>query len=351
MTRTASLICFLAAGLSACGHKRDAAPSAPAATPVAARVAPPPAPPPTSVNDYVPAEFKNGKARWKDTGVYVDGKPIAFLNWGELPITLQPTWVKDKVSQNKPPGSNIPAWRWAQQRYYKFDDYLVSLGIDPRSIREMHIYGPQETNTLIVTGRELASANGHKLMFRFGANVSGKAIPQIPPDIGNNRHPDKISAVMIYIKKAPPKLVPDDGFYLDGRPVDGVPYYGEPARGGVRVYLDNKLAAIIKRQDLDNKDAVTIDKNGDAHWSLYAFLGKHGVDTSKVAEGWAIKDEKRTDRIPGDVMKTITFTATAQAKGQVVLGDQKITAQVIALHTHVLADSELPKITPDDDDD
>src|SRR5690606_16084576 len=52
--------------------------------------------------EWVPAEHKKGAARWKDVGVYVDGKPISFLTFGELPITLQPTWVKDKVSQNKP---------------------------------------------------------------------------------------------------------------------------------------------------------------------------------------------------------------------------------------------------------
>src|SRR5262245_54175352 len=47
-------------------------------------------------SEWVPAEFKQGMARWKDTGVYLDGKPIGFLAFGELPITLKPTWVKDK---------------------------------------------------------------------------------------------------------------------------------------------------------------------------------------------------------------------------------------------------------------
>lgn len=35
-------------------------------------------------SDWVPAEFKTGMLRWKDTGVYVDGKPIGFLNWGSF---------------------------------------------------------------------------------------------------------------------------------------------------------------------------------------------------------------------------------------------------------------------------
>ena len=33
-------------------------------------------------------------ARWKDTGVYLDGQPIGFLTFGELPIALKPNWVE-----------------------------------------------------------------------------------------------------------------------------------------------------------------------------------------------------------------------------------------------------------------
>src|SRR5258708_4420973 len=71
-------------------------------------------------SEYVPAEFKQGMSRWKDTGVYVDGKPVGFLTFGELPIACKPTWLKDKVSAEKRPGTDDPGWRWAKQRVYKF---------------------------------------------------------------------------------------------------------------------------------------------------------------------------------------------------------------------------------------
>src|SRR5476651_1692062 len=31
--------------------------------------------------DWTPAEFKAGAARWKDSAVFVDGKPISFLTF------------------------------------------------------------------------------------------------------------------------------------------------------------------------------------------------------------------------------------------------------------------------------
>jgi hypothetical protein len=348
--RSRRLVLAAALGLIGC---RDAAPPASIVAPAPALAARAPAPQqqvgrPVNTNDYVPAEFKSGKARWKDTGVYLDGKPVGFLTFGEMPIGLAPTWVKDKVSQNKPPGSTIPAWRWGRQRYYRFNDYLRAIGIDPATVKQIHVYGPKETDTIIATGRDLESARGQEFLFRFGAEVSGKAIPQVPLGFGNGRTPDKISAVMIYVKKTPPVLVPDDGFYLDGRPVDGVPYYGDPARGGVRVYLDDRLVTIIKRQDLDNKDAV-IDAKGNGHWGLYAFLNKHGIDTSRVVEAWAIKNDRRTARIGAEQLAALRFSATAQAKGVVTLGDAAIPANAIALHTRALRPDQLPVILPDEE--
>jgi hypothetical protein len=318
----------------------------------AARTAPPPrtaaADEPVNQNDYVPAEFKTGASRWKDTGVYLDGKPIAFMNWAELPITLKPTWVKDKVSAEKRPGTNDPGWRWAQQRFYKFTDYLRALGVDPRTVKEIHVLGPKTTDTIVATGRDLMSKKAAGFMFRFGFDVSGKAIPQVPENFGNGRTPDKISAVMIYVKKQPPQIVEDVGFVLDGRPIDGVPYYGEPLRGGVRIYLDDRLAVLLKRQDLDQKIA-TVDKDGTPHWAFYDYLKSRGVDTSKIVEAWVIRDERRQERIPASELATMTFSATAQAKGVIMLGDKKIAANALALHTREIKPDELPVVLPDED--
>jgi len=296
-------------------------------------------------SEWVPAEFKNGAARWKDTGVYVDGKPIGFLTFGELPIALKPTWVKDKVSQNKPADCpKCPAWKWSQQRFYKFTDYLKAIGVDVRKVKEIHVYGPRLSQTVVATGKDLQSKRADGFMFRFGGDVGGKALPWVPEGFGNGKTPDKIAGVMIYIQRKPPKVT-RDGIELDGQPVYGVPYYGDPIRGGVRVYLDDKLAAIIKRNDLDPKIA-TKSGSGDLSWSFSAFLKGKGVDTSKVVEGWVIRDEKREERIPWADLEKLSFAASSQAKGGVMLGDKR--AGAIALHTRAIKADELPKILPDE---
>src|SRR5690242_5087195 len=39
-----------------------------------------------------------GMNRWKDVTVYVDGRPVGVVDFGELPIGLKPTWVEEEHS-------------------------------------------------------------------------------------------------------------------------------------------------------------------------------------------------------------------------------------------------------------
>jgi hypothetical protein len=299
-------------------------------------------------SEWTPAEFKKGAARWKDVGVYLDGNPIGFLTFGEMPITLQPTWVKDKVSQNKP--ANCPeceAWKWSEQRFYKFTDYLKAMNVPIAKINQMHVYGPKLSQSVVVTGKDLQTKQAAGFMFRFGTDVAGKALPWVPEGFGNGKTPDKISGVMIYIERKPP-IVTREGIELDGVPQTGVPYYGEPIRGGIRIYIDDKLATIIKRQELDPKQA-TKDAAGDLQWELGAFLKSKGVDSSKLVEGWVIRDERRKEKFAWADLEKMSFAASSQAKGGISLGDVKVRASSLALHTRPIKDAELPVIKPEEE--
>lgn len=290
--------------------------------------------------EWEPRDFKSGMPRWKDTGVYVDGKPIGFLSWGELPIACKPSWRRDKVPAEKRPGTNDPGWKWGRKRYYKFTDYLKAVGIDLRKIKELHVYGETASQTLIVTGDELRSPRANEFWFWFGSKTSGNAIPHAPDGFGNSRIAYKINSVMVYLDKKPPTLV-ENQLSLDGVPQTGVPYQGEPIRGGVRVYLDDKLATIIKRRELDPTQA-TASAGGGPQWSLVGFLTAHGVDTKQVVEMWTIRGEKRSEKFSAAELDKLMFQASSQSKGGVFLGDKLVLANVIALHTRALTPSDMP---------
>ena len=61
--------------------------------------APPKAPPSQKAqkgNDWIPAEFNEGRKKFKDPGVYLDGKPIGMLHFAELPVPLAPVWKEKR---------------------------------------------------------------------------------------------------------------------------------------------------------------------------------------------------------------------------------------------------------------
>lgn len=309
------------------------------------------------IKDYVPAEFKSGADRWKDTGVYLDGKLIGMLSFAELPLALKPTWVA--VQASAPKRGDHPeetGWRWRQERRYKFTDLLVALGVDLHKVKALHIYGAHLTESFICTGKDLLSKKADNLQFRFGGKTEGKALPVVPHDLGNGIGSDKISAVMVYAEKKPPDFDRTVGFTLDGELVEGVPYYGEPLRGGVRVYLDDKFVAYIKRQELPVAKA-TVDADGSPHWKLYDVLRDQGVDPKlldRVVEAWVIRNEQRNERIGGDELPELTFQADAQSSrssatsGSVLLGPNKYAARAIALHTKAVDPATFPARLPDE---
>jgi hypothetical protein len=289
-----------------------------------------------------------GGNRWKDIGVYVDGRPVGVVSFGELPIGLKPTWIVEEHSIEFEAGYQGPRTRKSYARRYRFVDYLKAVGVDVPKVKEIQVLGPKETAVIIASGKELRSSKGQNFMFRFGGSVGGKAIPVVPDGFGNGVMPDKMSCVMVYIDKKPPTLLPDEGLALDGKVVDGVPYYGEPMRGGVRVYVDDRLSVALKPQALDESPAET-GADGTKHWKLASVLKQNGIDLTKIVEAWGIADERRKHKFTRAELDTLTFTLNPQQKNEILVGDGKARVSALALHSHALAPDELPQIRPDED--
>jgi hypothetical protein len=312
--------------------------------------APAPAPPRALLgdDDEAPPSVGQGAKKWRDTGVYLDGKPLGMLSFGELPVGLSPIWVKEKHAAPIAPGSHDPGFTWVEERRYRFVDYLKAMGVDLRRLRELHVMGPRLSEVIVVSGAELRGPRGRELLFRFAGLVGGKAIPVVPRAMGNGVKPDKISCVMVYVDRAPPVLVPGEGLQLDGKPVVGVPYFGEPLRGGVRVYQDDKLALVIKRPLLRATRPSAI-VGGESRYRLWDLLAAQGVDTARVAEGWLITDERREHELSRAQLEAATFAMGQKQKNEILVGDESLRASAIALHTRALTPGELPAIRPEEE--
>ena len=271
--------------------------------------------------DWIPAEYKSGKGRWKDAAAYVDGVPVGMFWFGELPSALEPVWVEEIEGLDFLPGDPPPYEKVVKVRRYRFADYFKAVGVDLADIKELHVYGPN-SQFLVVTREEFLRVKDY-FYFRFGLGTHGKAIAMIPKDLGKNF--DRLMGAAVYVEKRPPTVDEnEDGdpvLLLEGKPVEGIPYFGEPLRGGIRIYKDDRLASIIKRNKLDPEDGKE-GADGETRWKLFDTLESLGITTRDIVQVEVIYDERRTVRFERPELESMNFRSIAQRRGELKLNDR-----------------------------
>lgn len=298
-------------------------------------------------NRWVPAEYKSGMARFKDPGVYADGVLVGMLKFGEIPVPLEPHWFEEEASLVFKAGDKGPRTKTVKQRRYRFTDYFEAVGIDVAKIKEFHIYGGNKRRAAALIPGDTLRSRKDEFTFRFGGDVWGKPIPSCPPKAIKTRCPDQLTTVTVYLEREPP-VRKDGEFILNGEPIYHIPYYGEPIRGGVRVYLDGRLATTIKRRKLTDESIAIQTPDGETQWKFFDFLKSQGVEIDEVKEAWLISQNRRIKRIGLDELSGATFVAIAQRSGVILFGEAKIPTHALALHTKPLKQEDLPVILPDE---
>jgi len=130
-----------------------------------------------------------------------------------------------------------------------------------------------------------------------------------------------------------------------------VPYFGEPVRGGIRVYDDDKLAFIVKKRMLEDIEPASTS-GGMRHYKLLDLLRAEspGAPVDKLVEGWVIADEERKRKMTREELDNVTVAIGDKHKTEVDIGAIKMPVTAIALHTHHVGPDELPQIRPDERD-
>jgi len=270
---------------------------------------------------WVPAEFKTGKAKWKESGVYVDGECLGMLTFPELPRNLKPRWGGDDT-----PGDP------STQRFGMLD-YLEATGIDVKKVKELHVYGGR-LHVVRITGAD-ARKYRKDLIFRFGTGTGGKTLVIFPTQLKINTTFDKLTAIVAYVDKKAPTLNPDtEHVELDGKRVWKIPYFGDPLRGGVRVYRDDRMVLHLKRNKLEESEGIaewTADKK-ELRWKLVPFLKKYGVGMKGVNSAQVIRHGARQETLDRKTLDNAYFTAIPQSSGKIRV-DGNIEVQALSLYS------------------
>jgi hypothetical protein len=307
----------------ACGSKEEP-PARPVTPAAAARRAP-------GANDWIPSEHRTSKGKLRDPGVYVDGAPVGFLQVGDLPPSLEPVLVEGTMQLEFGPGDTGPRRQPVHYLRYRLADYLERVGVELGRVREVHVYGGPRIAGRI-TGPDLRRAR-ERILFSFGRKTHGKALLHLPADVELGTSFDHIAAVAVYLEREPPRILPSAEVELAGRIVTDIPYYGEPLRGGIRVYKDDRLVTVIKRRLLAGEDRLAGWHDGRLRWQLADVLGELGVALDDVSFAQLIYDERRGRRIPASELRATWFVADPQRRGEVALGERAEPVHGLALFT------------------
>jgi hypothetical protein len=250
------------------------------------------------------------KKRFGQSPLYVDGTPVAVVAYGELPA-----WLPDHPVKL---GDGRTAVRFV------FGEYLAALGIDLARVQAVHLYGGRG-RIAILRGDELRRVK-KQLLFSFTEGDAGKMRMHWDGKLDVSDTIDKVQAVAVYIEKKPPAWSTAKWGLVDEHDtkIDGIPFVQNPLKGGVRIYLDGRIAHLLKRnRTFDRGTEPHRFVDGVPHFRLFDYLEEEKLDTGEVVAIELLDKNAVAARLEGKALAaerdTIEMSAPASIGGRVLV--------------------------------
>jgi hypothetical protein len=264
---------------------------------------------------------------FRETWVYVDGAPRGALIFAELPAALPPAWKDDVEGLDFHPGDPGPHEKKIQLLRWRLSDYLRLIGVDLARIKMVYLHG----NGYVAIPGDRFRRYARGITFDLTGNDLSTSRFYWPTDMPTNTAYDRYAAVSVFIDKPPLTLDEHNNPFIDGVEVMGIPYHGTPERGGFRVYVDNKLAMVVKRNELGATGRISNER-----WDLNKLLAARGVKAQPVAGDLVMARDmnlQRRDRLDAAYVQNLEIGVNAQASGTMLVGKDDRPATALHLYT------------------
>ena len=238
--------------------------------------------------DDAPAAIPHGlrKQLNLDVPVFVDGKEVAVLRYGELPPGVEPI--------------TIPENEHHAVRYFRVSDYLKGIGVNVDRVKAVH-FADKDSRIASIEGTELR-AQKDRFVFDFEETTGGKP-KQAWETMGLQTmlRIDDFFALNIFVTQKPWEIDHARHCYIEDESCRPVARFSTAdLMKGTRVYVDGKLVSYVKRRLLSDTAIASKNADGDATFSTNKYLTSLGINTANV---------KRINYLAGDEL-----VATASAK-------------------------------------
>lgn len=252
-----------------------------------------------------------GTPRYRDPIIYVDGEPRASFTYSEMPSAVK---VIDKGEYED---------TGVMSHHMLACDYFHALGVDCAKIKTTHWYAGRG-RIAIISGDELRRFR-KTLYINFTKDLAGK--PRVEwagaSKLHTNDKPDLVADVAIYVAKKPPAWSQELNTLVDdkGQPIEGIPYSRDDGKRGVRIDVDGRLVAKIKRNLLEgNVEPIAGGAPNEApRYRALDFLASRGVKLDQIRGIDLLVREERVIRLSAEeVAGGLTFSAAKQRHGEMM---------------------------------
>lgn len=275
--------------------------------------------------DGEPDATTGGFQMFKEAWFYVDGVPKGVLREVEMPASLPIAWTEQIEYLDFDAGDPGPHERTFLVKRWRISDYIKMLGIPLAKVKMVIAHGGR--GVVAIPG-DVFRKYADKLRFDLTGNNKMKLRVFLPDGMPRETAYDRYVAISVIVDKPVPTTDESNELVLDGEMIGGIPYFGAPLRGGIRVYVDDKLAMVIKRNQLG--DVGRLDGPTPA-WNVAKLLEANGVPTKDLVAADIILKETRT-RVADLDLATFNFTSSEQQQGKILAGPDNVPTNAIVLY-------------------
>ncbi len=276
-----------------------------------------------------------GFKSFKETWIYVDGEAVAAMLVPELP-DIPVAWTLQQEDLDFVLGQPESHIRKFYVRRWRLTDYLQALGIPLKKIKMVYLHGG--SGVVAVPGDVLRKFSDG-LRFDLTGMDKTKSRFFLPSDMPHFGGFDRYAGVSVLINKPVLEVDIHKNLIQDGVVVTGIPYHGNPERGGIRIYRDGRLALVIKRNTLGAAGRVTPT---EPRWDFAAVLKANGASDQAVAAADIVYRGVRT-RVDGKLFTNLQFATNSQASGEILLGSDAVPANAILMYSKGRVPADKPE--------
>jgi hypothetical protein len=222
------------------------------------------------LND-IPAAVVHGLRKQKnlDVPVFVDGKEVSVLRFGELP-TITPIARKED--------------EYHRARYYRVSDYLKAIGVDLGRVKAVH-FADKSNRIASIEGNELR-AEKDRFLFDFLQTKTGMPMPAWKTTgLKNMLRIDEIYAMNVFVGTSPWEIAKGYHCYREDEECKPVARFTtNDLMKGTRIYSDGRLLGYVKRRLVSDEAIAGKTAEGDPAYSLDKFMTALGAKTKTAKE-------------------------------------------------------------------